>query len=1017
MGSSQSQPQRNDPSRLTAQTPSSPPPPPVRRHSRLNSLRRLSTLGKREKDVSTSSKRLRQGSSTSDSILGGGSSSSASGSRDEGRKKKARASSPEASGSHTITEETLDSSLETTTPPVQKPTDEPMDAISETIAPSTEPSIPENHSQPAVAISPPTPVQPTTAHPETQPPLGAASIPLPLTPSSESSDPLAEERRNSLSLIRDTLGPEWPVIPASSSASPSTSRAFHPFRRSTSSPDLNDQSTSEHRIDPLRSMSDRLTALLGFTSPSSSSDVPVAASSARSPRPPTGEGGSGSGSLEENESTIQELTERLNQAREELAQTERQLTEARERVERRRVTPGAVLIIQGLAQTHALPSEEEIEHTEEVVEGSSPRRRPGMRGRRSSEGSQGIGRRGLINRHRDREEGPSIETQARMIGGLLTVTAAATATTLLAPSSPPFPPSNPRSPAASALESIVNRIRPRPNRAQTVEAALGNYLRTALQGENDSSAAAGSSATPAAGHEGVSAGNADLIATDFQRFLEGVQGDLVGAVREFAGPVPGQSLLSTSAINQSDASEVNHTRSDALSVRSNTATVGTADIEMRDVGEEESFVTAPSSAPTPVPLTPVEGQMDLNSGTLPADPVIPTFHSQLGQNLPRTTNSPSPQVTGGTDGQPRRLNFFRAHMFPPLPVPARTPVEGQGNAAQQGNNDEEQPIVPCIFIGVRSVRHDPNMTADELADHPNFPFMDGQAPTMATPVPGASPLASPSILSDEGSAGILDSASPSSPGQTSALPTIPTTNSFTTAPTASASASTSTGTSANAGTERRSLRERFMDRLNPSRARRIGTSLGNGPLQTYLVYVIGGNYPQNHPILSIPNLITGGPLTDEDMNLISELMGPAKPSTVDTAEIEKSGLKVVKGDQMEKLRENGELLDICGDRCLICLSEYEPEEDCRILNCKHGYHRECVDQWLSKGRNSCPACRSEAVDKTKLPKTTTPNPAAEDSTDIPSTGEDSSVPMEIDENPAAAASADAGPSQSTSPSA
>jgi hypothetical protein len=43
----------------------------------------------------------------------------------------------------------------------------------------------------------------------------------------------------------------------------------------------------------------------------------------------------------------------------------------------------------------------------------------------------------------------------------------------------------------------------------------------------------------------------------------------------------------------------------------------------------------------------------------------------------------------------------------------------------------------------------------------------------------------------------------------------------------------------------------------------------------------------------------------------------------------------------------------------VCLGDYEPGEECRVLKCRHAYHRECVDEWLSKGRNSCPACRSE----------------------------------------------------------
>lgn len=51
-----------------------------------------------------------------------------------------------------------------------------------------------------------------------------------------------------------------------------------------------------------------------------------------------------------------------------------------------------------------------------------------------------------------------------------------------------------------------------------------------------------------------------------------------------------------------------------------------------------------------------------------------------------------------------------------------------------------------------------------------------------------------------------------------------------------------------------------------------------------------------------------------------------------------------------------------GERCLICLSSYETDEECRQLKtCGHMFHKECIDQWLLTGRNSCPLCRGEGV--------------------------------------------------------
>ncbi|WWD02063.1 hypothetical protein V865_000101 [Kwoniella europaea PYCC6329] len=1005
MGSSQSHIQNNNPSSssssASASTSRSPPsPPPTNRRqsstlSRFKSIRRLSTLGRRDStNTSSSSKRLRQGSTTSDSIL-------SNGGREDGRKKKARGSSPIIPSTSTTitadqtTEEEEDESRELPRLDTPYPTgaakepseDQVMEESAEAISSSIQAiqPIPDSHvsaDQPDISILPPSPstiIPPisslglSTSSPSPAP--TPASIPLPTTPSSETSDPLSEERLRSLSTIRDALGPDWP----SSSPTPAVERLFHRLRRSTSSPEINDQSSSSssnpHRHNQ-RTMSDRLTALLGFSTPGHPSS---SQSQSQSAVPSSSTLGAQAENADADDATIEELTNRLAQAREELADTERQLNETRERMENvrnRRPPSGAVLIIQGLAQTHAPEATDEEVHTEDGGNSGTGegRRRPGMRNRRSSEGSHTLLRR---NRNVERERDSSnLDTQARMIGGLLTVAAAATATTLLAPSSPPLPATTTRSPAASALESIVNRLRPRPNRPQSVEAALGNYLRTALQSSREgtqSTSPTSPTTTPnltneSTDTEGLPENTPELISTDFQRFLESVQGDLIGAVREFAGPLPLEMPVNEGV--------------DQQPVRGETEI---REEEMREVGDEESFVTAPSSVLTPLPATPThEASTALDdtpiagpSHTTAVHPTIPTFHRQLGQNLPGDPTRATTQVTGGTNGQPRRLNFFRAHVFPPFPS-STTPNQDGTEQGGTANDNDDPPIVPCIFIGVRSIRHDPNMTTDDLVQHPNFPFVDGQVP----PAENSDNAESEMEPDTESSvvAGIPDLTQPPIRAST---------------PLPSSTPPISPSSIAGAG-ERRTLRERFMDRLNPLRtaSRRNPTHLG--PLNTYLVYVIGGNYPQNHPILSIPNLITGGPLTDEEMNLISELMGPAKPPTVNKDEIEKSGLKIVSGSEMDDLRKDGKLLDICGDRCLVCLSEYEPEDECRILNCRHGYHKECVDQWLSKGGNSCPACRSEAVDTTKLPKETT-------TTTVPSTSDNdaaratSSVDMDVDE--------------------
>jgi hypothetical protein len=346
----------------------------------------------------------------------------------------------------------------------------------------------------------------------------------------------------------------------------------------------------------------------------------------------------------------------------------------------------------------------------------------------------------------------------------------------------------------------MNRLRPARSRPQqSVESILANYVRSVLR-DNRQADPARSLITPA----NVDATETQLL-DNFQAFLETLQNDLISAVQQFADPA-----------------SVNRSSNDTV----NPETPGTGDPPVSD-----SIVDSSASSTS----------------------ALPTFHRQLGQTLPGQTDRSG--ITGGTGGEPRRLSFFRAHLFP-----SRAQIEGQETA-----EDDPNAIVPCIFLGVRSISHDPRMSTEDLVQHPMFPFTDGQVPANETSA------TEPGATEDPNAAG------------TEATPRA-----------------------------RRSLRERVMERLAPRQIQEP-----EGPVQTFLLYVIGGNYPRSHPILAIPNLITGGPLTDEDMALISELMGPVKPPTATKEDIEKAGLRLVDGAEMKGLAERDELHHNCADRCLV----------------------------------------------------------------------------------------------------
>jgi hypothetical protein len=70
--------------------------------------------------------------------------------------------------------------------------------------------------------------------------------------------------------------------------------------------------------------------------------------------------------------------------------------------------------------------------------------------------------------------------------------------------------------------------------------------------------------------------------------------------------------------------------------------------------------------------------------------------------------------------------------------------------------------------------------------------------------------------------------------------------------------------------------------------------------------------------------------------------------------------KVIKSSNDEDESEENN-----GERCTICLCEYQEQEDVRRLPCMHLFHKECVDQWLPTNKR-CPICRVDIESKVNV---------------------------------------------------
>lgn len=101
--------------------------------------------------------------------------------------------------------------------------------------------------------------------------------------------------------------------------------------------------------------------------------------------------------------------------------------------------------------------------------------------------------------------------------------------------------------------------------------------------------------------------------------------------------------------------------------------------------------------------------------------------------------------------------------------------------------------------------------------------------------------------------------------------------------------------------------------------------------------------------LPLTHLCSQSP-TYEDMLLLSSLLGPAKPpvaspedvaSASGTYRVQRSGVTIV----ATAMRGTGQIEIVPNERCLVCLEDYQIEEELRQLNkCSHLFHRECIDQ-------------------------------------------------------------------------
>jgi len=333
------------------------------------------------------------------------------------------------------------------------------------------------------------------------------------------------------------------------------------------------------------------------------------------------------------------------------------------------------------------------------------------------------------------------------------------------------------------------------------------------------------------------------------------------------------------------------------------------------------------------------------------------------------------------------LNFFRMFRFGPTSTNTTNPASS--DPASPGSGGEQTRMIPVIIVGIRSVNPREVNSRD---GRPSPPFLDAlpSAPLVndgrarhggmdpnnsnATTRPLSFPiLESRDQRENDASSSIPHSTLGAESSNLSDPRSTRLSEAFSAAPSDSSTtfseASEWTANTTSSNDSRQSFPSQVSSDNLPSRSASPDSARQPSEgTRSWIIYVLGGSYPENHPILTTPSLFTDTP-TYEDMMLLSSLIAPVKPPVASREDVESAGgLFTVHLEGTINNSSSDETTTTIrlspGERCLVCLSDFESGEISRqLVKCQHVFHKDCIDEWLTTGRNSCPLCRGKGVEE------------------------------------------------------
>jgi hypothetical protein len=454
----------------------------------------------------------------------------------------------------------------------------------------------------------------------------------------------------------------------------------------------------------------------------------------------------------------------------------------------------------------------------------------------------------------------------------ISVATAATASSLLALPAGNDPPASPSSETApqpqsgprAALLALRRRLHnsnantaPAPTEDNGLESVLRSYMQRAMNRDTAPASDARQTDGPAAP---VESGNDPNLATilpnadesSFEEFLNNMQYSLIQSLREFN--------------NDPTLLPVQQVATRTGNLHQGTGTRAEQSASETVAPTQSNALSDTTSDPVPSPMHVEEDHTQASTGTEPRDP-----------------------VDGDTEESPSRLSFFRMYQFPARNQP---PPE---NAPTSGDEAPPTSLIPAVIVGVRSINRDISAMNGETVAQVPFPFRDG------------------ADMQDHA----MNSTAPPEAAEANGASTEPSGDPATQPP-----LTDTTSPDVDVPPEHRNRivralaalvqRDEQRARQQSEAARRAAAFVTNN----YVIWVVGGNYPAGHPILTIPHLFTGE-LNHDDLWALAEAMGQHKPPVATKDDIAKAGLRVIKGSEIATAVERGQVHDMCLDRCLV----------------------------------------------------------------------------------------------------